>query len=326
LSEIALNATAPGPSRARRWRQGFRERETWTAYLFLFPWIFGFLVFTLGPMILSAYFSFTNYGLVQLAHLAPTKGVGIKNYRQVVHDPQVHNALKNTFIYTIMMVPGKIIIALLLALVLMRIGERLGGVFRTIFYLPHLTPPVAIGVLVLFLFNAQIGVVNRGLHYIGVKGPYWTIDPNWIKPTLAIMDFWACGATMVILLAALYGVPKQLYEAAAMDGAGPFRRFFNVTLPMISPALFFNFIILTLAGLNQFTTAYTAFFGSGTAGSQSSAALFYVIYLFQQAFQLGNMGFASAMAWLLFAISMVVTGVNILVSRRFVFYQGGLQR
>jgi len=263
---------------------------------------------------------------VQLAHLAPTKGVGIKNYRQVVHDPQVHNALKNTFIYTIMMVPGKIIIALLLALVLMRIGERLGGVFRTIFYLPHLTPPVAIGVLVLFLFNAQIGVVNRGLHYIGVKGPYWTIDPNWIKPTLAIMDFWACGATMVILLAALYGVPKQLYEAAAMDGAGPFRRFFNVTLPMISPALFFNFIILTLAGLNQFTTAYTAFFGSGTAGSQSSAALFYVIYLFQQAFQLGNMGFASAMAWLLFAISMVVTGVNILVSRRFVFYQGGQQR
>jgi multiple sugar transport system permease protein len=181
-------------------------------------------------------------------------------------------------------------------------------------------------VLVLFLFNGQIGIVNRGLDAIGIQGPYWVTDPHWIKPTLAIMDVWACGGTMVILLAALYAVPAQLYEAAAMDGASAWRRFKDVTLPMISPALFFCFIILTLAGLNAFTQAYTAFFGAGQAGSQNEAALFYAIYLFRNAFEYFNMGFASAMAWLLFAISLVVTFVNIGVSRRFVYYQGEQKR
>jgi multiple sugar transport system permease protein len=321
LTSVTATTPAPSPSRARRWLHGFRERETWAAYLFILPWIFGFLVLTLGPMIFSLYYSFTNYGLQQIAGLEPTKTVGLKNYRQLVDDPKVATSLKNTFIYTVMMVPGKILVALLLAVVLMRVG-KLAGFFRTIFYLPHITPPVAIGVLLLYLFNGRIGIVNKALGLIGIQGPYWTTDPNWIKPSLAIMDIWACGGTMVILLAALYGVPRQLYEAASMDGASAWRKFRDVTLPMISPALFFCFIILTLAGLNQFTQAYTAFFGTGTAGGQSEAALFYSIYIFRNAFEYFNMGFASAMAWLLFAISMVVTAVNIFVSRRFVFYQG----
>jgi multiple sugar transport system permease protein len=319
VTSVTAAERAPGSSRARRWLQGFRERETWAAYLFIFPWVFGFLVFTLGPMIFSLYYSFTNYGLQQIAGLEPTKSVGLKNYRQLFDDPKIATSLKNTFIYTVMMVPGKIIVALLLALILMRIG-KLAGFFRTIFYLPHITPPVAVGVMLVFLFNGQIGIVNKGLSLIGVQGPYWTTDPNWIKPSIAIMDIWACGGTMVILLAALYGVPQHLYEAAAMDGAGAWRKFKDVTLPMISPALFFCFIILTLAGLNQFTQAYTAFYGAG--GTQPEAALFYAIYLFRNAFEYFNMGFASAMAWLLFAISMVITLINITVSRRFVFYQG----
>ena len=310
----------PGPSRARHWLSGFRERETWVAYLFIFPWIFGFLVLTLGPMLFSLYYSFTNYGLQQIAGIEDTKTVGLKNYRQLLDDPKIAASLKNTFIYTVMMVPGKIIFALFLAMLLTKIGKA-AGLFRTIFYLPHITPPVAIGVLVLFLFNGQIGIVNKALGAIGIDGPYWTSDPHWIKPTLVLMDIWACGGTMVILLAALYGVPRQLYEAAAMDGAGTWRRFKDVTLPLISPALFFCFIILTLAGLQQFTQAYTAFFGAG--GTKPEAALFYAIYLFRNAFEFFNMGFASAMAWLLFAISMVITFVNIAVSRRFVFYQGG---
>jgi multiple sugar transport system permease protein len=321
LASVAAARTAPGPSRARRWLSGFRERETWVAYLFILPWVFGFIVLTLGPLLFSLYYSFTNYGLQQIAGIEATKTVGLKNYRQLLDDPKITASLKNTFIYTVMMVPGKIIVALLLAMILMRIG-RLAGFFRTIFYLPHITPPVAIGVLVLFLFNGQIGIVNRALSHIGISGPYWTSDPHWIKPTLAIMDIWACGGTMVILLAALYGVPRQLYEAAAVDGAGAWRRFKDVTLPMISPALFFCFIILTLAGLNTFTQAYTAFFGAGQAGSQSEAALFYSIYLFRNAFEYFNMGFASAMAWLLFAISLTITFINIAVSRRFVYYQG----
>jgi multiple sugar transport system permease protein len=321
LASVAATRPVPGPSRARRWLAGFRERETWTAYLFLLPWIFGFFVLTLGPMLFSLYYSFTNYGLQQIAGIEETKTVGLKNYRQLLDDPKVASSLKNTFVYTVMMVPATIVIALALAMILTRIGKA-AGFFRTIFYLPQITPPVAVGVLVLFLFNGQIGIVNRGLDLIGINGPYWTSDPSWIKPTLAIMDVWACGGTMVILLAALYAVPAQLYEAAAMDGAPAWRRFKDVTLPMISPALFFCFIILTLAGLNAFTQAYTAFFGAGQAGSQNEAALFYAIYLFRNAFEYFNMGFASAMAWLLFAISLVITLVNIGVSRRFVYYQG----
>jgi multiple sugar transport system permease protein len=323
LASVTATGAAPGPSRARRWLSGFREKETRTAFVFIFPWIFGFLALTLGPMIFSAYYSFTNYGLEQIAGIEGTKSVGLENYRQLVDDPKVTLALKNTFVYGLMMVPARIILALLLALCLMRVAEKVAGVFRTIFYIPHITPPVAIGVLVLYLFNGQVGIVNKALGAIGIDGPYWTIDPNWIKPTIAIMDIWACGGTMVILLAALYGVPKHLYEAASMDGAGTLRKFFNVTLPMISPALFFCFIILSLAALNQFTIAYTSFFGTGTAGGQSDAALFYAIYLFRTAFVNFDMGYASALAWLLFGISMVVTAFNILVSRRFVFYQGG---
>jgi multiple sugar transport system permease protein len=322
LSSVTVNSLAPGPSRARRWLAGFRERETWTAYLFLFPWIFGFLVFTLGPMIFSAYYSFTNYGVQQIAHIAPTKTVGFANYRQLYHDPYVGIALKNTFEYGLMMVPARIIVALLLAVMLMRVGERLGGIFRTIFYIPHITPPVAIGVLVLTLFNGGYGIVNKVLAHIGITGPYWTTSPGWIKPTIAIMDVWASGGTMVILLAALYGVPRHLYEAAAMDGASRVRQFFNVTLPMISPALFFVFIINTLAALNQFAVAYTSFFNSANTGTTNSAALFYAIYLFQQAFRYFNMGFASAMAWVLFGISITITAINILGTKRFVFYQG----
>jgi multiple sugar transport system permease protein len=320
LSSVTVNDTAPGPSRARRWLSGFRERETWTAYLFIVPWIVGFLVFTLGPMIYSAYYSFTNYGVQQIAGISPTKTVGFDNYKQLYNDHNVRVALRNTFEYGLMMVPAKLIVALLLAVMLMRVGQRLGGVFRTIFYLPHVTPPVAVGVLVLYLFNGPYGIVNKALSHIGIKGPFWTTDPNWIKPTIAIMDVWACGGTMVILLAALYGVPRHLYEAAAMDGASKIRQFFNVTLPMISPALFFCFIILTLAALNQFTVAYTSFFNSGS-GATNEAALFYAIYLFQQAFKYFNMGFASAMAWVLFAISMLITGINIFATKRFVFYQ-----
>src|SRR4051812_23456919 len=319
----AVTATArpaPGPSRARRWFAGFREKETWIAYLFLLPWLLGLFIFTLGPMLFSLYYSFTNYGVEQIAGIEPTKTVGLDNYQRLLDDPKVAASLKNTFVYTVMMVPGKIIVALGLALLLMRVGRKLSGAFRTVFYLPHMMPPVAVGVMLLFLFNGTQGVVNRGLSHIGIQGPYWTTDPHWIKPSLVLMDVWACGGTMVILLAALYGVPQQLYEAAAMDGASKFRRFWNITLPMISPALFFCFIILTIAGLNEFSRAYTAFFGLG--GTQPEAALFYSIYLFQQAFTYFNMGFASAMAWLLFAISMCVTLVNIGVSRRFVYYQG----
>ena len=323
MAGVATTTRAPGSSsRVRRRLSGFRERETWWGYAFIFPWVFGFVALTAGPMVASLYFSFTDYGIEQLAGFEETRYVGADNYRQLLDDPKVQKSLVNSFIFTVMTVPAKMLIALALAMILFRVG-RAAGFFRTVFYLPDITPHVALGILLLLLFNGAFGIVNRALGLIGIPGPYWTTDPNWIKPGLAIMSVWVVGGTMVIYLAALAAVPRQLYEAAAIDGAPAWRQFKDVTLPMISPALFFTFIILTIAGLQNFTETYTAYFGPGQAGAEApEAALMNVIYLFRQAFEFFNIGFASAMAWLLFAIVMVVTAIQFIVSRRFVFYQG----
>lgn len=315
--------TAPGShSRARRWLSGFRERETWVAYAFILPWILGFILLTGGPMVASLYFSLTNYGVQQIAGIEETTYVGLENYRQLLDDPKVLDSLQNTFTYTLMSVPAKMILALTLAMILAQL-TRAAGFFRTVFYLPDLTPPVAVGIMLLLLFNGSTGIVNRFLEIFGIPGPFWTTDPDWIKPSLVIMSVWQIGGTMVIYLAAIKGVPQHLYEAAAMDGAAAWRRFKDVTLPMISPALFFTFIILTIHGLQTFNEIYTAYFGPGSAGAESpDAALMTVIYLFRQAFEFFNMGFASAMAWLLFVLIMIVTAVQFFVSRRLVFYMG----
>jgi len=326
LASVASTETAGPLQGARRRLSGFRERETWTAYLFILPWVIGFLALTAGPMVASLYFSFTDYGVQQIAGFEETSRVGLENYRTLLEDPKIATSLKNTFVYTLMTVPAKMMVALGLAMILARIAFA-AGFFRTVFYLPDITPPVAIGIMILVLFNGSFGVVNRALELVGIPGPYWTTDPSWIKPSLAIMSVWTVGGTMVIYLAALKAVPQHLYEAASMDGAGPWRRFFNVTLPMISPALFFTFIVLTIAGLQTFTEVYTAYFGQGSTGAESpDAALMNVVYLFRQAFEFFNMGFASAMAWLLFAIIMAITAIQFVVSRRFVFYQGGDKR
>ena len=327
MASIASSSEAAGPPQgARRRLSALREKETWTAYLFILPWVLGFVALTAGPMVASLYFSFTDYGVQQIAGFEKTSRVGLENYRTLLEDPKIALSLKNTFVYTLMTVPAKMMVALGLAMILARIAYG-AGFFRTVFYLPDITPPVAIGILILVLFNGSVGVVNRALGFIGIPGPFWTTDPNWIKPSLAIMSVWTVGGTMVIYLAALKAVPQHLYEAAAMDGAGPWRRFFNVTLPMISPALFFTFIVLTIAGLQTFTEVYTAYFGAGSTGAEApDAALMNVVYLFRQAFEFFNMGFASAMAWILFAIIMVITAIQFVVSRRFVFYQGGDKR
>jgi multiple sugar transport system permease protein len=314
----ASAARAPGPrGRARRWAAGFRKRETWAAYAFLSPWIFGFLVFTSGPMVASFVLSLTEYDV-----LTPPRYVGLENYSTLIDDPKVRKSLANTLIFTVMLVPATMIVALALAMVLLRVG-RAAGFFRTVFYLPEMTPPVAVGILFLLLFNGSFGLINRGLETVGVPGPFWTTDPQWIKPGLVLMSVWSVGGTMVIYLAALAAVPRQLYEASAMDGASPLRRFRDVTLPMISPALYFTGLILTIAGLQTFTEAYTAFFGSRQVQTYSTdSALFYVIYLVQQAFEFLHMGYASAMAWLLFLVIVTITLVQTQLSKRFVFYQG----
>ena len=323
MTSVAHSTTVPGPRRgARRWFSRFLRAETWAAYAFILPWAIGFIALTAGPMAASLYFSLTNYGVEQIAGFAATEYVGAANYRQVLEDEKIRTSLYNTLFYTVLSVPAKMAVALGLAMILARL-LRFAGFFRTVFYLPDITPPVAIGIMLLLLFNGSVGIVNTVLGWFGIPGPFWTTDPNWIKPSLVIMSVWTIGGTMVIYLAALKSVPRHLYEAAAMDGAKPWRQFKDVTLPMISPALFFTFIVLTIAGLQTFTEVYTAYFGQGSTGAESpDAALMNVVYLFRQAFEFFNMGFAAAMAWLLFVIIMIVTAFQFVVSRRFVFYQG----
>jgi multiple sugar transport system permease protein len=317
VASVASSTPAPGfRGRARRWASGFRERETWAAYAFLSPWLIGFVIFTAVPMGWSAWLSLTDYSVIQDAQY-----VGLDNYRFMLDDPTVRTALMNNLTFAMFSVPGVLIVALGLAMILNRVKWG-GGFFRTIFYLPNITPPVAVAILYLLLFNGDRGILNRGLELLHIPGPFWTTDPSWIKPGLALMNVWSVGGTMVIFLAALKSVPPHLYEAAAIDGASAWQRFKDITLPMISPAIFFNLIIQTIYAFTLFAEAYTAFFGAGTKSNQTEAALFYGIYIFQEAFVNFRMGYASALAWLLFVIIMVITAVQVKVGNRFVFYEG----
>jgi multiple sugar transport system permease protein len=300
----------------RRRSKKFNKREAIAGYLFISPWIIGFLVFTLGAMIYSLAISFTHYNLA----LGTARPAGLDNYANLVKDPDVALALGNTLFYAVLAVPLEVIFALFLASLLNRVG-RGAGIFRTLFYLPKMTPAVATASVFFLLLNGNQGAINKGLALIGIPGPQWLIDPNWIKPSIVIMTLWGVSGTMVIFLAALKNVPRDLYEVAELDGAGPVRRFFSITVPMISPSIFFNVIVLTIAALQTFDQAYLLFWRD--QGSQSpESSLFYGIYLFQQAFRNFNFGFAAAMAWLLFVIIMLITLIQTKVGNRFVYYEG----
>ena len=319
MTAVASAPARPGSEqdpRRRRARRRAARRNTLSALLFLSPWIVGFCVFTAWPLIYSAYLSLTDYDVINDPNF-----VGFDNYVKLFEDPKIALALGNTLFFTFLQVPLYVIVSLTLALLLNRAG-RSSGFFRTMFFLPKMTPPVAVGILFLLLFNGQNGLINTVLGWFGINGPAWTTDPAWVKPGLILMSLWTVGASVIILLAALQNVPDELYESARIDGAGFWRQSFSVTLPMISPALFFIIVVNTIAGLQTFDEAYTAFFGAGNSTYSNDAALFYVIYLFQQAFQFLHMGYASAMAWVLFVLIMIVTAVQIIVSRRIVYYEG----
>ncbi|HEY0443856.1 MAG TPA: sugar ABC transporter permease [Candidatus Limnocylindrales bacterium] len=308
-------ATAPAPGRLTRLSQDLRRSETRWAFLFLLPWIVGFVIFTAGPMIASLVLSFTNLSLRKNFDF-----IGTANYERLINDQRVGLALGNTAYFTILHVPLSMAFALLLALMLLRVG-RSAGFFRTVFYLPTITPAVAVGALWLLLLNGQAGLINQALGLFGINGPNWTTDPTWIKPGLVLMSLWALGSTVVIYFAALRNVPLELYEAARVDGASSWQQFRNITLPMISGALFFTLIVNTIASLQVFDQVYTMYFGQPNATAGDRAALFYVVHLFNEAFVSFRMGYASALAWLLFIIIMVITFIQIRLSKRWVYYE-----
>ena len=312
-SEAATAAAAT--SRRRRGLTASR-RESLAGLLFISPWIVGFCVFTLGAMIYSLVISFSTYNLAS-NRIRPA---GVSNYANLIEDPKVVTALKNTLFYAVMAVPLEVVAALGLALLLNHVG-RGAGLFRTVFYLPKMTPAVAPASIFLLLLNGNTGAINSFLGLFGIQGPQWLVDPAWVKPSIVLMTLWGVSGTMVIFLAALKNVPRELYEVAELDGAGAFRRFRNVTLPMISSAVFFNVIVLTIAALQVFDQAYLLFWRDQSNASPE-ASLFYGVYLYIQAFREFDLGFASAMAWLLFVIILAISLVQVRVGNRFVYYEG----
>jgi multiple sugar transport system permease protein len=309
----AAPRTARPPQVLRKVR--YNRREALAGYLFISPWIVGFLVFTAGAMITSLVISFSHYNLAANT----IRPAGLDNFTGLVEDPRVVTALGNTLFYALLAVPLEIVFALFLATLLANVG-RGAGLFRTLFYLPRMTPVVATAAIFFLLLNGNTGAVNDFLGAFGIQGPQWLVDPGWIKPSIVLMQLWAVSGTMVIFLAALKNVPRELYEVASLDGAGRVRQFFSITLPMISGAMFFNVIVLTIAAFQVFDSAYLLFWRDQTNASPE-ASLFYAVYLFQKAFRQFDLGFAAAMAWLLFVIILAVTAIQMRFGNRFVYYE-----
>lgn len=288
-----------------------RLRDNVAGYLFISPFLISFLLFWAGPIMAAAWLSLTEYNL-----FTDPRYIGLENYRQLLReDPLFWKSLRVTAIYSVGSVVLQIVFGLALALLL---NQQVRGmsVYRTIFYLPAVVSGVAVAYMWVWVFNPEAGIANQLLGYIGIDGPNWFFNLRWVLPTFILMSVWNIGGSMVLYLAGLQGVPTALYEAAALDGAGWWRKFVNITIPMISPVIFFNFIIGMISSFQVFTNAFVI-----TEGGPANATLFYVLYLYRNAFESLKMGYASALAMVLFAIILVLTIISFRLSRRVVHYE-----
>jgi multiple sugar transport system permease protein len=301
---------------ARRRLAGLARQEAVYGLLFVTPWIVGFLLWVAGPMLFSLALVFTQWRI-----LSPPQFVGLDNIATMLSDKFVGLALVNTAYFTFIYVPLNLMVALGLAM-LVNLHARGIGALRTLYYLPSVTPTVAYTVLWIWILNADYGLINLLLRQVGIHGPRWLGDPIWAKPALILMSLWGFGSVALIFLAALQGVPEALYEAAALDGAGRWTKFWHVTLPMISPAVLFNLVIGMINSVQIFTSAYVIAQG-GTPGGPANSTLFLVIYLYNAGFHDFQMGYASAIAWLIFLIVLVLTTVQFVSSRTWVHYESG---
>lgn len=297
--------------RKPRLTQGRRE-ELW-AWVLVSPWVIGFIVFTLGPMLASLGLSLFETDMLQ------ARFVGLQNYATLFSFDETRSlfwkALYNTVYYVLFSIPLTISIGFAIA-VLMNQNIRGQSFYRVVYYLPAVLPGVAVSLLWLWLFDAQFGIINWVLSLFGIKGMAWLYDTRTAKPALIIMSLWGAGANMLIFLAGLQGIPTQLYEAAMIDGAGLWRRFTRITVPMISPTLFFVLVTESIYSFQVFTSSYIM-----TRGGPANATLMYVLYLYNLAFRQFNMGFASALAWVFFIIIMLVTVVMFRSSDAWVYYE-----
>lgn len=282
--------------------------------IFMMPWFIGFIIFGLYPMIMSAYYSLCRYDVLRIPQF-----IGFGNFEKLIfEDPYFWNSISNTLIYTILRVPLCIIGSLLLAVL---VNNAVKGVkfFRTIYFIPSIVTGVVLSVVWLWMFNPQFGLINSSLAYLGIPGPLWLLDPNWSKPSMVLMSVWSIGGgRMLVFLAALQNIPNHLYESVDIDGGGWWAKFRNITIPMLSPVIFLWSVLEIIFSLQVFVEAYIM-----TQGGPLNSTMFYNLYLYNKAFNDFEMGYASALAWLLLIITMIITIIQFQVSKRWVHYDGG---
>lgn len=290
------------------------RRDFWTGIAFISPWLVGFFALTLYPILASLYYSFCEYRV-----LTPPRWVGLRNYVELFtdHDYFLPSLANTAFMF--IELPIALAISVGIALLLNR---RIPGIalFRTLYYLPSVVPTVAASILWLWLLNPEYGLVNQSLRWLHIPTTEWLQSSLWSKPAFIVLDLWMIGGGIVIYLAALQGVPEHLYEAAELDGASPWRRTWHITLPSISPVIFFNLILGVIGTFQYFTQAFLM---TGVPpGGPANSTLFYALYLFQNAFTYFRMGYASAMAWVLFLLTLAATLLIFRSSARWVYYEG----
>ncbi|WP_331457342.1 carbohydrate ABC transporter permease [Bacillus sp. FJAT-18017] len=291
-------------------------KENIWGYLFISPWIIGFICLTAGPLLFSLAASFTDYNITSKMNF-----IGMDNFvRMFTIDNLFWTSLWNTLYYVAFSVPLTTVGAILIALLL---NQKILGmkIFRTIYYLPAILSGVAVYFLWMQLLSPSTGLVNTFLGWFGIDGPAWLFDPEWTKPGLILMKLWSVGGGMLLYLASLQGVSKEMYEAADIEGATGLQKFYNITLPMISPIIFFDVITSTIGAFQIFQEAYVM--SEEGSGRPANSLLFYNLHMWNNAFELFDMGYASAMAWLLFIIVMVLTVLNMKIGKRWVYYEGG---
>ena len=291
------------------------QREAAEGFVFISPWIIGFLVFTAGPLIASLVLGFTDWKLIGAA-----RPVGLTNYIAMMNDRLFWQALSVTVRYTLFSVPLGLMLALTVALLMIR---PLRGIYvmRTVYYLPSVIGGVAVSLLWMWVFNPEFGILNYLLGRIGIHGPLWLGSPDWALPALIIMSLWGIGGQMIIFIAGLQSIPAHLYEAAELDGAGIAAKLLHVTIPMLSPTILFNLVMAIIGSFQTFTSAFVM-----TSGGPMNSTLFYVLYLYQNAFRDFRMGYASALAWVLFVVILLCTLLVFRSSPMWVYYESEVRR
>lgn len=311
IAVIAVGAIAYAVAFGRRLGGlGLQRSEAVSGLLMASPWLVGLLLFSIGPILASAVYSFTRYTI-----LTPASFMGLGNYeRLLTQDPLFWTSIYNTMYYAVLGVPISVAFSLVLALLL---NQKIRGrnVFRTIFFVPSIVSGVAVSILWLWLLNPDTGLINTTLGLFGIRGPLWLQSTEWAKPAIILMGLWGVGGSMIIFLAGLQGIPRHLYEAALLDGANAWSQFVSITVPFLTPTIFFNLLVGFIAAFQIFTPAFVM-----TGGGPADSTTFYALYLFRHGFEYFNMGYASALSWILFLVVLAVTLVQLVVGRYWVYY------